>query len=256
MIRFVRTPVGASVQDRGRFGNRAEGHARSGAMDPLSLTLTNRAAGASANAAGVELGPGPCIIEVTGAGTIAFGGARREGAPWWVTIGVAPGDGFELSSARDGMWSYLALGGGADAPLVLGSRSASVREGIGAWLRNGDIVRPGAEDAEPETVQAPPMSGPVRLYGDLPGTWRMGTRADRMGYALDGRPVPSGSASEWSEPLLPGFVQVPPGGIPIVLMAEGPTVGGYRVAAIVHSEDLRLVAQARPRDRLAFIAAR
>jgi allophanate hydrolase subunit 2 len=255
MIRIVRAPVAASVQDRGRTGHRSEGHAQSGAMDPASLAVANALAGAAESCAGVELGPGPCVIEVTEPGTIAFGGAHRDGAPWWETIDARPGTVFELSTPRDGVWSYLALAGGVDAPVVAGSRSSSVREGIGAWLTNGDLLGQGTDFAPVVPADPVPMRGAVRLFGELPGPWRVGTRIDRMGYALDGEPLRSGTASEWSEPLLPGFVQVPPDGAPIVLMTEGLTVGGYPVAAVVHSEDLRLIAQSQPGTPVDFIPA-
>lgn len=253
MIRVTRASVASSVQDQGRTGYRALGHARSGAMDPLSLLLTNRCAGAAPDAAGIELGPGPCAIETARDGVIAFGGARRDGAPWWQTITVRSGERFDVSAPRDGVWSYVCVRGGIDAPVTYGSRSTCVREGIGAWIAPGDAFDAGTDDAEPAAVEPPPMSGNVRIFGSLRGSWRVGTRADRMGYSLDGEPLTSGAASEWSEPLLPGFIQVPPGGAPIVLMAEGPTVGGYPVAAIVHSEDLRLVAQTRAGSAIVFV---
>lgn len=253
MIQFLKATVVTSVQDAGRVGHRSSGHARSGAMDVLSLQRTNAAAGASPGAAGIELGPGPCTFEITAKGTIAFGGAVREGAPWWRTIEVRPGDRFELSSPRDGAWSYLGLAGGVEAPVMLGSRSASVREGIGAWITAGAEIKSGGESSDPQDVEPAAMTGPIRLFGEMPGSWRVGTRTDRMGYMLDGEPLRSGTADEWSEPLLPGFIQVPPSGMPIALMVEGPTVGGYRVAAMIHSGDVRLLAQRKPGDEVTFI---
>jgi len=254
MIRLVRVPVASSVQDVGRFGHRATGHARSGAMDHASMRAANALAGAPGDAAVVELGPGPCVIECADAGTIAFGGAARDGAPWWETIEVQPGRRFELSAPREHVWSYLAIAGGVDAPVVLGSRSTSVREGIGSWLGDGDVVVPAGAGGAPSEIDAPPMDGPVRVFGSLEGAWRVGRRVDRMGYSLEGPSLPGGAASEWSEPMLPGFVQLPPGGAPIVLMAEGPTVGGYAVAATVHSEDLRIVAQTPTGRTLRFVS--
>ncbi|MGH2811806.1 MAG: hypothetical protein ACRDI1_03715, partial [Actinomycetota bacterium] len=59
MIRLLRPAVATSIQDQGRFGHRAKGFARSGAMDPQSLRLANLAAGAPVTAAGLEFGPGP-----------------------------------------------------------------------------------------------------------------------------------------------------------------------------------------------------
>lgn len=243
MIRVIKPSVATSVQDRGRVGHRAEGFSTSGAMDVPSLDATNTLAGAPVGSAGIEFGPGRCVLDIEGNTTIAFGGARREGAPWWETIEVAAPTTFELSGPGDGVWSYLAIAGGIDLPMVRGSRSAAVREGIGAWIAQGDKLLALQERVPPAPAQPLPMSGETRIYGELPGDWRVGRRADRMGYQLEGPALPVGIPSEWSEPLLPGFTQLLPSGLPIILMAEGPTVGGYPVAAVVRSEDLRFVAQ-------------
>ncbi len=255
MIRIIAPAIATSIQDQGRYGSRRLGFGRSGAMDTASLAAANRAAGAATAAAGVEFGPGMLVIEVTAPGNIAFGGAPRPGAPWWQTVEVQPGDRFELASPPEGMWSYLAVNSGIEAPVVMGSRSASVREGIGSWVAAGAMLEAGNDNAEPETVEALAMSGDVRVYGELSGNWTVGNRVDRMGYQLEGDPVPGGRADLLSEPLVPGCIQVPPNGLPIVLMAEGPTVGGYTLGGVVHSEDLRLVAQSQPGNKLRLARA-
>lgn len=254
MIRIVAPAIATSVQDQGRFGSRMMGFGRSGAMDPESLRATNRAAGAYAGSAGLEFGPGVLVIETTSAGTLAFGGAPRPGAPWWQTLEVEAGERYELGSPTEGMWSYLAIGGGIDAPMVLESRSTNVREGIGRWLTPGDLLTAGAEAAAPEPPAQPAMTGEIRVIGNLSGEWTVGARVDRMGYRLEGRTIPGGRSDLHSEPLLPGCIQIPPNGKPIVLMAEGPTVGGYTLGGVVHSQDLRLVAQTRPGGRLTLVS--
>lgn len=253
MIRITAPAIATSIQDQGRFGHRAEGFCRSGAMDRASLAAANALAGTAQASAGIEFGPGSLSIEITDAGTMAFTGAWREGAPWWETLQVDPGDRFNLSGPIDGMWSYLALSGGVDAPMILGSRSTSVREGIGAWLSPGALVVPGNQIAMPSAAPPLPMSGAVRVYGELSGEWTVGQRVDRMGYVLEGRRVDGGRGDLISEPLMPGCVQIPPDGYPIVLMAECPTVGGYTLGGVVHSEDLRLVAQKGPGMKLTFV---
>jgi allophanate hydrolase subunit 2 len=254
MIRLLRPAVAASIQDQGRFGHRAKGFARSGAMDPQSLRLANLAAGAPVTAAGLEFGPGPLAFEVTRSGKIAFGGAGRRGASWWETVEVSSGESFDLSAPSEGTWSYLAVGGGLEAPVVAGSRSTNVREGIGRWLDAGSELTTAGAVAEPRRVEPAPMSGPVRIFGELPGSWRVSSRRDRMGYQLDGDLLQPGPADEWSEPVLPGCIQVMPSGVPVVLMVEGSTMGGYRVAAVVHSEDLRLIAQTPAGSPLKFVS--
>lgn len=243
MIRIVRPAVATSIQDLGRFGRRAEGLSRSGAMDSVSLRLANRAAGALEGSAAIEFGPGPLTFEVLADGVIAFGGAPRRGAVWWESVEVARGDRFELSSPIEGVWSYLSIAGGVEAPVVAGSRSTQVREGIGKWLEPGDTIDAGREVADPRAVDPPPLQGPVRIFGELPGKWSVGGRIDRMGYQLEGERLLPGAADEWSEPVLPGCIQVDPAGVPTILMAEDPVAGGYEVRAVVHSDDLRLVAQ-------------
>lgn len=254
MIRIITPAVATSIQDQGRFGHRMQGFCRSGAMDRASLSAANRLAGAPPHSAGIEFGPGPLTVEIIAPCTLAFTGARREGAPWWQTLQARPGDRFELGSPADGVWSYLALGGGVAGPVFMGSRSTSVREGLGNWLVAGAQV--GTQDGAitPCEVEPLPMIGPVRVFGDFSGKWRIGPRMDRMGYVLEGRKLDGGRADLTSEPLMPGCIQIPPGGSPIVLMAECPTVGGYTLGGVVHSEDLRLVAQRGPGMGVTFIS--
>ena len=253
MIRVLTPAIATSIQDQGRVGYRMLGICRSGAMDRASLAAANRLAGAAWRSAGIELGPGPFSVEVTSHGTLAFAGAPRQGAPWWETIDVDPGDTFDLSGPLDGMWSYLAIGGGVDAPVVMGSRSTSVREGIGNWLQPGDVASAGGAVAAPSQVEQLPITGDIRVFGKLRGEWTVGDRVDRMGYLLESPKVEGGRADLWSEPLLPGCIQIPPSGSPIVLMAESPTVGGYTIGGVVHSQDLRLVSQTPPGGTLNFV---
>lgn len=253
MIRIIAPAIATSIQDRGRFGHRTAGVCRSGAMDRLSLEAANRLAGAVPGAAALEFGPGTLVLEVGAKCTIAFGGAPRSGVPWWETVKVSPGEQLALAGPSEGMWSYLAMGGGISSPVVMGSRSTSVRESIGSWLAAGAVLEPGDDRVGPRPAAPVPMRGTVRVFGNLTGEWTVGARVDRMGYQLEGKMLPGGRADLLSEPLLPGCIQLPPAGLPIVLMAEAPTVGGYTLAGVVHSEDLRLVAQTRPGERLRLI---
>jgi allophanate hydrolase subunit 2 len=255
MIRISKAAVATSIQDQGRFGHRSRGNSRSGAMDPLSLRVANTAAGAPESAAGVELGPGPCKFECLESVIVAFGGGVRDGCTWWEPVELRKGQQVELSPPREGVWSYLAISGGVDAPMVMDSRSTQVREGIGRWLGAGDFISAGRENTPPSPITPPPMGGPIRIDGSLPGDWHVGTRLDRMGYELTGSKLPAGKAGEWSEPLLPGCVQILPSGTPFVLMVEDPIAGGYEVTAVVHSDDLRLVAQTPAGKRVHFIEA-
>jgi allophanate hydrolase subunit 2 len=77
--------------------------------------------------------------------------------------------------------------------------------------------------------------------------------SNRVGVRLTGEPLERVRAAELrSEGLVPGALQVPPDGRPILLLADHPVTGGYPVVAVVHSEDLPLAAQLRPGQRLRF----
>ncbi|MCA1840974.1 MAG: biotin-dependent carboxyltransferase family protein [Actinomycetota bacterium] len=261
MIKVTKAAVASSIQDLGRRGWTWKGHCRSGAMDPACLQLTNRCVGNPAGAACIELGPSPFEIQVTKVCVLAFGGAVRSGAPWWEPVEYGPGQSIEVSSPKEGVWSYLAIQGGFDMQESFGSRSTCVREGIGRWVRAGDTFTanvPNPKNA-PLPVDPPPMQGEVRTFGAslmMASDWTIGRRTDRMGYHLDAdHPVGERPALELSEPLIPGCIQMLPSGHAIVTMAESPTVGGYAPAGIIHSEDLRLVAQSKPGDQVRFVFA-
>jgi allophanate hydrolase subunit 2 len=255
VLEIVRPAVATTIQDRGRYGHRSAGLARSGAMDQGSLDASNQLAGAPQGSAAVEFGPGPAEIRILQRTTIAFAGAKRAGAPWWETIEAKEGQTFSLENPSDGNWSYLAVEGGVDSPLVAGSRSTNLREGIGSLLQRGAFIVSQDEPIQPQTVNPLLMQGPVRVFGELPGRWKVSTRIDRMGYQLEGSISEPLAQDAWSEPVLPGCIQIYPAGLPVVLMVEGSTVGGYKVGAVVHSHDLRLVAQARSGKRLDFTHA-
>lgn len=255
MIQIVKPAVAMSIQDQGRIGYRHAGICRSGAMDALSLRVANVIAGSSPGAAGIELGPGLCELRFTAEGTIAIGGAPRDGAEPWVPIDVSPRDRIQLTAPREGIWTYIALAGGVQAPLVMQSRSTSVREGIGEWLGAGDEISAGNEIAPRATHDVPSMSGRIRIFGQVSGRWKVSTRIDRMGYQLEGEPLGGALAGEWSEPISVGAIQLTPSGLLFVMMAEGSTAGGYPVVGYVHSEDLRLLAQTPPGSSVNFVPA-
>ena len=56
-----------------------------------------------------------------------------------------------------------------------------------------------------------------------------------------------------SEGMVLGAVQVPPGGQPVVFLADHPPTGGYPVLAVVHPDDLWQCAQLRPGEELRFV---
>ncbi|TDP79916.1 KipI family sensor histidine kinase inhibitor [Brachybacterium sp. AG952] len=202
-----------------------------------------------------------------------------------IEVGPAA-DGLRLVLAVRGGITQVRRQDPADDELleVLGARSRDTLSGLGPDpLQDGDLLLVGPErglDAVPtvvapagtapdapegadgDAVRIPVLIGPrAELLGDeaveaLLGTdWTVRPDSDRVGVRLDGpaMPVPSGAASVPSEPMLPGAVQVPPSGLPVVFGPDHPTTGGYPVIAVVTREGLDRLAQAGPGIRLRFV---
>ena len=283
-LRVLRAPAFATVQDLGRPGWRHLGVPSGGAMDAWSLQAANLLAGNVPGAAALEWGVSGGVLRVERDLTIALAGADVEAtlgghpvAPWR-TLHARAGDRLELGAPRRGRFTYVAIGGGLHVPPVLGSAATYLPAAIGGTegrrLRDGDLLA--AADAPPIVGDAlcpaelrlaiagwatSPDESPVRVadgpQADLldddgwsrltgPGLVVSPT-GDRTGYRLASPPiVATASAVLPSEPGCPGAVQLPPGGEPIVLMADAPTVGGYPKPAVVVLADLGRLAQHPP----------
>ena len=283
-----------TVQDGGRPGSTDLGVPVGGACDRWSLAVANLLLGNDPDAAALEMTlVGPELL-VQDRCAVAIGGADlgarvaeedRPMAPGTAHL-VLPGTRIVFDRRRrdpSGARAYLAVAGGIDVEPVLGSRGTCLAGGFGGIdgraLRRGDRILPrrprdvsGAGRRWPEGLEGPAWSGPLRLMTapatlarPVPGafaallatTWRVGRDMDRMGIRLDGRALPVDGAAAgrlMSRGVLPGSIQVPPGGRPIVLLADAQTVGGYPVAGIVPAADLPHLAQLRPGEEFLFQA--
>ena len=229
-----------------------------------------------------------CCLAVGGDVEAACGG---EPVPCFRTVALAAGSVLELRAVRRGCRAYLGIAGGLDVPEVLGSRATDLRGGFGGlagralrtWDRLGLLPSPLAPDEARGRLEAsarpwaalpfavlPPRPGAegARRLRVLPGRegapdlrgltrdeWTVGPDSDRMGLRLDGRPLDTEGLREMvSAPVLPGTVQLPPGGRPVLLGVDAQTVGGYPVLAHVVRADLGAAMQLRPGDRLRFEA--
>jgi len=207
----------------------------------------------------------------------------------WCAYMAEPGQVLELKQPPRLARAYISFGGGLDIPVVMGSRSTSLRGGFGGNagrpLAKDDRIAVG-EDAEiamlPATglavvepgvalrdVFPAPVDGalPIRAlpageHGLFAGdgeafwgqTWRISSRSDRTGYRLSGEPItPTASIEMRSHGVVPGVIQVPPGGEPIVQMSDANTAGGYPKIAGVIECDLWRLGQARIGARLKFV---
>jgi antagonist of KipI len=277
-----------TVQDGGRRGWRRSGVPWAGAMDTPALARANRAVGNPDGAAGLECtitGPTlrflrPLRFAVAGADLGAILD-RADLGPWPVPRGqpvlARAGNVLRFEGRRQGCRAYLALAGGVAVPLVLGSRATDLTAGFGGWrgraLQAGDVVPapPATEnrgaaaarngDADP-AGELRVVLGPQDEAFDhdarrvfLDARFEVHAESDRVGCRLEGPPVRTAGAGTGeivSDGMLPGSVQVPPDGQPIVMGADGPTTGGYPKIATVIGADLARLAQLAPGDGVRF----
>jgi biotin-dependent carboxylase-like uncharacterized protein len=273
----------ATIQDRGRLGWSSIGVTRSGAADRAAHALANRLVGNDAGAATVEVTAGGLRLRADRAHLVAVTGAPvpvavdgRPGplsAPFTLPAGAE----LALSTPSAGLRSYLAVRGGVAVRPVLGSRSTDTLSGLGPPpLRPGDALPVGDLAADEPVVDVAPVARPADrpVLGVLPGPrrdrladdawalltsaeWLVGSDSDRVGLRLSGPALRRAGDGELpSEGLVPGALQVPPDGAPVLFLADHPVTGGYPVLAVVRTADLPAVAQLRPGDRLRFRPSR
>mgnify|MGYP001219006763 CR=1 FL=1 len=283
---FVRRPgLFTTVQDLGRWGYQRFGMPVAGAMDVFSYRLGNCLVGNIPPLASLEITlTGPeldfqdrCVCAITGADfEVHVDGVEIALNRRFV---VRSGQHMWFGRLRSGARAYLAISGGFDVPLVLGSRSTHVASGIGGVdgraLRAGDLLKLGRvpDSVLPPVMSATPrvklpkggskvrvLTGPhsqifdsVSTKGFVQSRYRITGESDRMGYRLAGDPIPpSDSANVISTAVPVGSVQVPSDGLPIVLMADHQTTGGYPRIATVISADLPVLGQLKVSDWIEF----
>jgi len=211
--------------------------------------------------------------------------------PCW-SVPVAAGQTLRLAGAnaggtkKPGVRSWLAVAGGIDVPPVLGSRSTDLKAGFGGLqgraLRKGDRLPTGIamldaaqRERRPFGIRGPDW-GPAEDDGAialrvLPGPefelftlaareqlwgerWRITPQSNRMGSRLEGAELRRKRSGDMlSSGVIPGTIQVPPSGQPIILMGDAQTTGGYPRIGVVIRADLWKLAQAPLNGRLRLV---
>ncbi len=271
-LKVLRGGTLCSVQDLGRHGLRHLGISQCGAMDPLALQQANLLLGNAPGAAGLELSLGPVQLLFSQATRIALTGvdfSARLQMPEGDDVAVLSGHALALPAgavlslprpAIPGARGYLAVAGGFDTPPVLGSRSTDLKAGFGGHagraLQAGDVLPLGSPQASGITGRRGVRSfAPTHVLRALPGPdyacftaaahtgfwlqpWRINAQSNRMGLRLNGSPLTlHGAVNLLSAGVLPGDVQVPPDGLPIVLGVDCQTTGGYpRIASVIQAD--------------------
>lgn len=275
-----------TVQDLGRFGYQRVGVPPSGPMDRAAFLVANRLVGNADGAAALECTLKGPRLEVRQSAIVAVTGApmgftvNGQEAPAWTAVRVQPGDvlGFQMASA--GCRAYLAVAGGIDVPLALGSRATYLRGRLGGLggraLQKGDALSAGtpAPGSGREGRTVPPARRPAYpaerecrvilgpqddrftpegIQAFLEGPYDVTPQADRMGYRLKGPVITHARGHDIVSDGIPlGGIQVPGEGQPIVLLVDRQTTGGYTKIATVIGVDIGVIGQTRPGQRVRF----
>ncbi len=252
----------------------------SGAMDRFALQVANLLVGNDSGAAGMEITMFRLKLEVLRAVTVAIAGGDMtpmlDGThlPLWQTVELPVGSTLLFKGIRKGARSYMAVEGGIDSTPILGSRSTLQRALLGRPLRKGDVVRTFSakkeihfhvlpdeyipqctSDAEIRVVMGPQddyfTKDGIKTF--LKEAYTITSQSDRMGYRLEGPHIHHVAGADIiSDPILPGAIQVPGNGQPIIMMVDAQTSGGYTKIACVIGPDIDVLAQMLPGHRVRF----
>ena len=273
-----------TVQDYGRFGYQQMGIPITGALDRFAFQVANMLVGNELQCAILEMTLSGTTLEVQRAADVAVTGAdigvtlNKMEMACWQSFRVQPGDRLEIHQVKKGCRAYLAVSGGIDVPLVMGSRSTYVGGKIGGYsgrpLKVSDMLSAFPKKLltkqrqlpneylpqYPDIIELRAVLGPQDdFFRDsvdvlFNSTYMVSPKADRMGYRLMGPKVAIDKdkpKSIVSEPSMPGSIQIPADEQPIVLLVEQ-TVGGYAKIATVVSTDIPKIAQTTPGDTIRF----
>ncbi len=288
----------STIQDFGRSLYLSQAVPISGAMDSLSARIANKAVGNTDNEAVIEftyadaefIAETDLLIAYTGDG--GFLKVDDQKLPPERLIYIPAGMHIKLTNNPVGSYTYLAIAGGFDVPVVLGSKSTYVTAGFGGLegrtLKAGDLLNSGNQLSGisqkvldqlkadhinytrwsiPRQLLLPADRKSIRVIAANEQSWFeglsivdffsspyvIGQRSNRMGYHLEGAAIHRLKTDELlSTAVAPGTIQVTGNGSMVLLMADCQTTGGYPRIAQVAAVDLPLCAQLKPGDAIYF----
>lgn len=273
-----------TVQDLGRSGYQQFGVPTSGALDSYAFRVGNLLVGNAEGAASLEITLLGCQLRALRETMIAIAGAdlaatvNGEITSTWESRLLKRGDVLSFPRLNSGCRAYLAVAGGIAVPPVMQNASTYTRAGIGGFggrpLRKGDILQSNKSIASATVARMPSEYIPV--YGNrialrvilgpqddlfteegistfLSSEYTVSTQADRMGYRLEGPRIQHREGADIVSDGIPlGAVQLPGDGLPIILLVDRQTTGGYTKIATTVSVDIPRIAQAKPGDKINF----
>ncbi|ACK50349.1 urea amidolyase related protein [Methylocella silvestris BL2] len=283
-LRILGAGPGATIQDAGRTGYMRYGVTPAGPMDPAAFATVAAALENEPHAAAIEISVGGLSVGADDEPLcVAFAGGafdwRRNGdaLPVAARIRLAPGETLSARAGAFGAWAYLAVAGGFETPLRLGSRATHLRSQIGGlegrMLRAGDALPCGSGALLTEAaLDAPWLASSVAPIRVLPGpqddyfapealaaffgeVFTLTPRADRMAYAFSGPPIDHARGYNIvSDGVALGAIQIAGDRAPLILMADRQPTGGYPKLGHVIGADIGRLAQLRPGERCRFKA--
>ncbi|MBC8125570.1 MAG: 5-oxoprolinase subunit PxpB [Gloeobacteraceae cyanobacterium ES-bin-144] len=268
----------SSVQDLGRHGYQSIGVSPGGATDPESVRVANRLVGNPDHAAVIECCLQGAHLKFHQTTRAVFIGWHHEknGSP----IQLNAGDEVDLRTRMIAARGYIAISGGIQVPLLLGSRATDIRAKLGGhhgrFLKSGDLLPIGNPNTGPQTqhwkvtwplnkIQMQTLT--LRFIAGVQSnfftsiahelfrsaTFEISQHSDRTGTRLNGPVLGRRDTAEMiSQPVVQGSIQVPPDGRPIILLAERQTIGGYPQIGHIISADLPVIARAMPGTFIRF----
>ncbi len=289
-FKIISPGIVSSIQDQGRRGYAGFGVPRSGAADPVALQIGNALVGNNPFEAAIEFRfLGPKIVaskgrirlglaaHATAELTLVESGEKLSITPWQSVV-LNEGDSLAVTGFTEGSTGYLTVEGGFDLSPVLESCSTYARAKLGGVtglpLQAGDIVPTNLDvprDGMEKVVNDPPkrdgkivrvMLGPQEDYFSkdeiktfASEAYKVSGDVDRMGIRMEGTeliPLPEKGNDLISDGLVPGSIQIPGSGQPIILFVDCQTIGGYPKIATVITADLPLLGQLLPGDSIRF----
>ena len=276
-----------TVQDLGRWGCQSSGVPVAGAMDLHALRLGNIMVGCEIGAAALEVTLAGPEIAVAGEGLAVFVGAelgfavngKEVGS--WQAVALKDGDLISFRGTKCGCRGYLCFAGGIDVPLVMGSRSTYTRAKIGGYqgraLKSGDVLKTGEpnllwrrnagfvlpQELRPDYQSDRPLkiiqglqqdafteAGLATLFGS---EYTVTNESDRMGCRFEGPQVEHAKSADIVSDAIPlGAVQIPGHGLPIVMLADRQTTGGYTKVGVLTQAAIEALAQKAPGSKVRF----
>lgn len=284
-IKVITPGMLSTIQDGGRKGFAAMGFNASGVMDVRSYHIANALVGNFTDEAVIEMTYLGGSFKFLESNYIAITGAdmspKLDGVPveMYTTVFVKQDETLTFSAAKSGMRAYIAVRGGIDVPVIMGSRSTNLKCKLGGLdgrpLKAGDIVpcrdvydefhkhlihSAPKEDFGSDEITVRVLLGPQDDYFTdhgiktfLNSTYTVTNESDRMGCKLSGEKIEyKNTVDIISDGIVFGSIQIPRTGNPIIMLADRQTTGGYAKIATVISVDLPLLAQARPGTKVHF----